>query len=298
MLTAVGVVAGILKRRHPETRRKPKSNKELRSTRHEGPQGETVTGESGITEKFTENKTQGKTFWLPCAQCNQENEHTVIVSADYRWSRDYDENFSVDAESNYQVIRCRCGNILFRHHSWCSENQDHEWDGHTVTIYPKREVEARPTKRFRHVPQFIVDVYEQTILAYNNESYILCAAGLRVIVEGVCEVSGVKDGPVSWTGKDGLPKVGRSNKLVGKIAGLCEAGILTSQYADILHEHRFLGNDAVHDLQGPAQRELHLAIEIIEHILEQIFVIPPKAESLKAIRLKGKAKPVKPIEKD
>jgi len=257
-----------------------------------------VADERGVTEKFTENKTQGKKFWLSCPQCNQENEHTVIVSADYWWSRDYDEHFSVDAESNYQVIRCRCGNLSFRHLGWCSENQDHEWDGRTETLYPKREPEAQPAKSFKHVPQFIVDVYEQTVLAYNNESYVLCAAGLRVIVEGVCEFTGVKDGPVTWTGKDGILKQGRSRKLVGKIAGLCEKGILTSQYADILHEHRFLGNDAVHDLEGPAQRELRLAIEIIEHILEQIFVIPPKAERLKAIRLKGKAKAALPAERN
>ena len=68
---------------------------------------------------------------------------------------------------------------------------------------------------------------------------------------------------------------------VGRIAGLQEKGILTQNNAQTLHEHRCMGNAAVHELARPSVDELRLAIEIIEHILEQLYEIPEKAIELK-----------------
>lgn len=249
-----------------------------------------MAAEGKMVETLTENKTKGKKVRIYCLECRRDNEHTVVVSADMFWSQVFDEHFSVDAEANYQILRCRCGNLSFRHLTWCSESQDYESDGHTETLYPQREPEALPVKTLKNVPPLIADIYEQTIRAFNNESNILCAAGLRVIVEGLCEVNEVKDGPVLRPQKGGTFVECRSDGLDGKIAGLCEKEILTKKCADMLHEHRFIGNGAVHNLAQPTQRELRLAIEIIEHIFEQIFEIPEKAETLRAIRMRAKRK--------
>ena len=61
-----------------------------------------------------------------------------------------------------------------------------------------------------------------------------------------------------------------------------EKGILTKRNADILHEHRFLGNEALHELTQPSKDELALAIQIIEHILEHIYELLDKAAELHA----------------
>ena len=65
---------------------------------------------------------------------------------------------------------------------------------------------------------------------------------------------------------------------MGKIEGLHEKGLLTRQHSEILHEHRFLGNDAVHDLKQPTQDELKLAIQIVEHTLENLYELKDKAD--------------------
>ena len=49
----------------------------------------------------------------------------------------------------------------------------------------------------------------------------------------------------------------------------------------MLHQHRYLGNEAVHELKAPSSDELRLAIEIIEHVVEQLYEIPQKAVALK-----------------
>lgn len=238
-----------------------------------------------VTETTTENKTKGNVFRTSCPECNKQNQHTVIVSADYEYTEDIDEYCSICCLNNYQVIQCKCGYLSFRQVNWCSELQDHEWDGRTVEIYPKTEKDSREAKVFKNTPDKIQQIYTEAIAAFNNECHILCAAGLRGIVEGICAAKEVKDGPVEQILKDGSKKVRRSKNLDGKISGLVEKEIITKEYADILHEHRFLGNEAIHELEEPSPREIRNAIEIIEHIIEQLFEIPRKAAMLTARRL-------------
>ena len=122
------------------------------------------------------------------------------------------------------------------------------------------------------------------IYTYNNEIYSLCAAGLRSIIEGICAERNISDGEVEYTDKNGDKKKKRSKTLQGKISGLAEKGVLTKDNAEILHELRFLGNKALHELTTPQPEELQLGINIIEHILENIYDLPSKAKELKAIR--------------
>ncbi len=51
-----------------------------------------------------------------------------------------------------------------------------------------------------------------------------------------------------------------------------------------------MGNSAVHELSRPAEEDLRLAIEIIEHVLDSLYEIPEKADVLRANRAK-KRKP-------
>ena len=123
-------------------------------------------------------------------------------------------------------------------------------------------------------------IYRETIECFNNESFTLCASGLRAIIEGICADKQIADGPVNIIGKDGASSIKRKDNLEGKIAGLAEKKILTDSQAAILHQHRFLGNDAIHELNIPSYDELNLAIDIVEHILVSLYEMPRKAEEL------------------
>ena len=122
----------------------------------------------------------------------------------------------------------------------------------------------------------------------NNQSHVLCAAGLRALVEGICAEQGILDGPVVEQAKGGGTVTVRKTDLRGRIAGLAERGLLTGSGAHTLHEHRFLGNDAVHSLERPSDSELRLAIQIIEHTLEQLYELPEKTEAFKKAKARRK----------
>lgn len=233
-----------------------------------------------IEIKFTENKTKDLVLSLPCVRCKCSTKHKVITSVDKDGCEfDREEEWSVEWEDHYQIIQCQgCETTSFRHTSWFSEDWD---EGPTERLYPKRSSESVTAKSFYNVPSNLRRIYGELVDCFNNESPTLCAAGLRAIVEGICAEQGVIDGPVVAPAKGGGTQIVRRTNLEGRIAGLQEKGLLTQRSAQTLHEHRYLGNDAVHELARPSNDELKLAIEIIEHTLEQLYELPEKAEELR-----------------
>lgn len=238
-----------------------------------------------VKQTQAKNKTKSKQILAPCAKCNGKTTHQILASIDVD-GKEYDqiENWEVSWVEHYQIIQCGgCNSISFRHTSWFSEDVDYVTGetGEIEQLYPKRGLDTLPFKSYYNVPSNLQKVYGELIDCFNNNNLILCAAGLRAIVEGICAERGVVDGPVEQMQKDGSTMIVRKKDLRARISGLQEKGLLTKTSSDTLHEHRYLGNDAVHQLARPSTNELRLAIEIVEHTLEQLYELPEKAEELK-----------------
>ena len=245
---------------------------------------------------YTTNQSANEIVDVLCAECGGTKKHDVVVSLDRTGNETSDqEGWSLDWVDNYQVIRCRgCETVSFRHLSWFSEDVGPDGDdGTRERLYPKREVETLKAKPLINVPAALRRIYAELIDCYNNDSPTLCAAGLRALVEGACAAQGIVEGPVEVPTEGGGIKVVTKSNLEGKIAGMAAKGILTVGAAKSLHEHRYLGNEAVHEFAMPSRSELRLAIEIIEHVLDHLYEIPEKTLKLRkeaAARKKKKKK--------
>lgn len=223
------------------------------------------------------DKSKGKEFKVLCPHCKVETRHIVLQSVEQKGREEPDEDFWIDWWATYQTLQCQgCLEISFRVTS--SNSEDYGPRGEPIireNLYPKRSKDTLPTKDFLKVPRKLRRIYREVIDCYNNGNLIMCAVGLRAIVEGICNAMNIKDGPIEVRGK-----IVRKKNIEGKIAGLHEKGILSKKDSEILHEHRFMGNEAVHELASPSEEELKLAIEIIEHMFENIFELPEKAAEL------------------
>jgi hypothetical protein len=182
--------------------------------------------------------------------------------------------------TKYQIIRCEgCDNISFRklynnaQQNFYSDQRD-PW---TQEVYPKRSLTSLQIKTLLNTPANIIKIYRETIDAFNNDQLILCSVGIRAIIEGVCNDKGIIGGNCA----DSKGKKYFSQNLNGKIEGLAAQGYLTKTNSEMLHELRFLGNAAVHELTSPSTEDLGLAIEIVEHSIEVIYEIQHKAKRLK-----------------
>jgi DNA gyrase subunit A len=69
--------------------------------------------------------------------------------------------------------------------------------------------------------------------------------------------------------------------LEDKIEDLVSKDVLTKKNAEILHKTRLLGNEAAHKTKAPSDSELDVAFDIVENLLETVYIIPKKAERLK-----------------
>ncbi|MEX6017818.1 DUF4145 domain-containing protein [Providencia vermicola] len=241
---------------------------------------------SKITKKFTENYSKGLVVKEICVQCNRETNHEIVTSYELHGQEDCGGGHTIEWGNSCQVIQCKgCEVLSFREENSCSEDvyqiSDDEWDdGTRITLYPKRSEHMIVAKEFDNVPSPLVRIYKESIEAFNNDSFVLAAAGLRALVEGICSYLEISDGPVILESG----KIIRKNNLEVKIFGLNERGHLTVSSAKSLHEHRFMGNNAVHALKRSTRGDLLIAIDLLEHSLNEIFEVQAKAEGLEVSR--------------
>jgi len=138
--------------------------------------------------------------------------------------------------------------------------------------YPERSRKFLVPKPYSKLKPTLRAIYREAIACYNSNAPILCAAGLRALLEGICQDKRIK-------GKN----------LKAKIEGL-QKHLPNKNIIRNLHHFRFMGNDAVHELAAPKSNELALAIGVIEDLLNFFYELDYKASQLREMRRSKKPK--------
>jgi hypothetical protein len=128
-------------------------------------------------------------------------------------------------------------------------------------FYPSREKHYLIRKSFLQLNSKLSQIYEEIIICYNNASTILCATGLRALLEGVCADKGI-------AGKSLFEKINNLHTL------------LPGNIVESLHIFRFIGNEAVHQLNTPSIDQLRSAIEVMEDLLNFLYDLDYKASNI------------------
>jgi hypothetical protein len=221
------------------------------------------------TVNYHINKTQGEEHELPCIKCTGKAAHKVLASADVHGD-DSDSNHSFSWVIDNQIVQCLgCKTVSFRRASSNSEDvhptsPDGDFE-HTVdeTLYPSRLEGIKGLgDDIHYLPSNIRRIYDETLKALSNQSPVLAGIGLRALLETVCKEKNA-------TGRD----------LLKKIDSLVSAGILTPAGAAILHKIRTLGNAAAHEMKPHSDKQLGLAMDIVEHLLKDVYILPKQVES-------------------
>lgn len=136
------------------------------------------------------------------------------------------------------------------------------------TFYPKREDRGLNPKIYEFIPEKLDELYKEVIISCNNSCNVLCAMGLRALIEGILVDKGIKGGT-----------------LYDKIEN---ADIINESIRTNLHGFRFLGNDAAHELEKPSREDLWLAIDVIEDILNISYELDTKSKLIHKKFSKGR----------
>lgn len=216
-----------------------------------------------------EHKQQGTQLRITCPSCIQTTLHTAVLSAEYHGA-DNHGSYSVDWSDTFQVVECNgCQTRSFRRVSRSSE--DVGYDPETgemivfdnVELYPRRQVSRVGISEVFALPYPIQNVYLEVLQALRNEMPVLAGIGIRALVESLCRDCGADVG-----------------SLERKIDHLSESGVMSKSGAEILHSLRLLGNEAAHEVKHHPLRDLEAAMDVIEHALVGIYVLPRRAERL------------------
>lgn len=221
-----------------------------------------------ISIDYSINKTQGNEIEVPCIKCAGKTAHKALVSVDVRGS-DGDHRFSVDWATDHQIIQCMgCRSISYRVASSNSEDYFHVSETEieyevTEKLYPPRLEGIKGLGDESHyLPVKVRQVYEETLLALSVQSPVLAGIGLRALLETVCKERDAAGGD-----------------LFKRIDSLVEQRVLTPASALILHKIRALGNAAAHEVKPHSDRQLSLAMDIVEHLLKDVYILPKQADS-------------------
>jgi hypothetical protein len=221
-----------------------------------------------MDEPKSQNTSTDEQFLVAsCGMCIRETRHKVLAQTATHWR---DEGEQVDSWVYHQIIQCQgCLTTSFRESSLCSEDFDFdERTGNTilnetVKLFPNR-ISGRAVMRESHLlPHNVYRIYQEAHGALCAEFSILAGLGLRALVEAVCVDKQVTRG-----------------NLQDKIDALATDGHITPAGARILHSLRFMGNAAAHEVKAHTPQQLNAAFDVVEHLLQGVYVLPSRAANL------------------
>lgn len=199
-----------------------------------------------------------------CQRCDFETNHEILFKEDIRSAAD-DYDYAV----YYLVLKCNgCETISFRREfidiesAYPDEYGDWKPDI-TVTTYPNKSKVKIGLENVYDLPEKIRLIYIEAINSYNAECPILTGVGFRAVIEAICIEEGI---------------TGRNLEI--KINNLVRQKLITEKESKRLHSIRFIGNDSVHEMKVPKEKSLRLVLNIIEHLLSNIYLIDQDGEGV------------------
>ena len=223
------------------------------------------------TVKTVAEKLDSETIWTSCYTCEVDTEHSILTRVTATLDHSFDPTFSITEWTVCETVQCQgCKEVSFRQILSDSEHTDTDPDtGHdipveTVSFYPHRNAGRTTMEHAMLLPWGVDPIYRETHAAVCNRQPILAGIGLRSLIEAVCRDRGAE-----------------GNSLAERIDALVEIGLLTPDSASIIHQLREMGNEAAHEAVSHAEEQLVAALEVTEHLLKTVYVVPSLTEKLK-----------------
>ena len=217
-----------------------------------------------ITVRHPTDKIQHEEAEVACLKCSGKTFHKALVSVD-----ESGNHGDIDWHNAHQIVQCLgCKTLSYRIVSSNSEEYYYDEDGeqHHIEgekLYPPRLEGRRGLgDESVYLPNEVKQIYDETATALSVHAPILAGIGLRALLEQVCKEKSAEGGD-----------------LFKKIDSLVEKRVLTPASAAILHKIRTLGNAAAHEVKPHTDRQLSLAMDIVEHLLKDVYILPKQADA-------------------
>jgi hypothetical protein len=192
-----------------------------------------------------------------CEWCHGKTNHEIMA---VELTRGAPDDYQYE---NYDCIIkcCGCDYTSFYNKFIDIETGIYDLNGEWINTesekqYPEINENIVKIQDFNLVPPVVSQIYNETISAIKSKSFIIAGAGMRAIIEAICNDKNI-------TGKD----------LKSRISKIVSIGIISKNDGKKLHGIRFLGNDSVHNIKPATSEELYMALRIVIHLLETVYTL-------------------------
>jgi len=205
-----------------------------------------------------------------CRTCRGLRKHELLF---IKKTSGQDEDAVIYWNEDFFVIECSgCETISFVKEYGDSEMYDMNMEDNSYGYYTDEKIfplyleNGMDLTHGYLLPPTIKLVYDETIEALKSKCYLLAAGGFRAIIEALCNHLKIKKSDLSV-----------------RIDLLHEKGHLTINESNRLHSVRFLGNASLHEMEVPKKEQLIIVLEIINYLLENIFIQDKKIAGKMAV---------------
>jgi Domain of unknown function (DUF4145) len=209
-----------------------------------------------------------------CNQCLRRTRHQILAS---EARGENDDGFETSDE--YQLIECKgCGNISYRTRHWNSDMVGIDGPYYRDEYYPP-PVSRKVPEWLRELPLDIQSVLGEVYAALHAGSRYLATAGARTVLDLLF-----------------LDKIGDIGPFKQKIQKLEQDGHITNREAQLIDAVIEAGNASAHRGYAPSTKDLNHVMDILEAILDKLYIAEGKQEKLmaQAVAFKKRIPPRQP----
>jgi len=195
---------------------------------------------------------------IHCNTCGRETKHSLLTSR-MTPDEEFIENYGpIHWEDKYEMLECcGCESVMMRHTNWFSETNEV-----TIDLFPPA-VSRRIPKWKNKLPRSIVGLLDEIYTTLHSDGRRLAIMGTRAIIDMVI-----------------LDKVGDIGTFREKLKALEDQGFIGAKNRKFLAAALEAGHAAVHRGHIPKQEEVSNVMDIVENLLEAVYVLEEAAEKL------------------
>ena len=198
-----------------------------------------------------------------CSKCNRETKHIIVTSYLFKESIILSDKLpagELTVDNDYKIVQCAgCDNVSFIHELPAVD---------FYVQYPEQVKKHRglflERTELPKLPNSVLPLYQEVMIAFKNNAPILSGIGLRALVEAIC-----------------LQQKIQGYNLHLKIKELHTRGLISKQELPILDKLRTIGNAAAHKIKAVDEDSLRHALLIINHVLRSVYILPGFSKKIK-----------------
>lgn len=206
-----------------------------------------------------------------CNQCEDETNHQILFKkrVTHVFKSENGKKSSTKDIEDYMTIQCKgCNTISFLRRDsgsfYDSKGEKYYIDYNFPEIEYDTDLKFLSQEELNSVPYKIRELYQEVELVFENEGNKLAGVGLRMLVEAIC-----------------LEQKILGSNLKIKIEKLHDKGLISKNEIPILDKLREMGNTSAHEIKSFTLDKLEYALDILNHVLKSIYVLPKINRKLK-----------------